>query len=69
MILSPGLLRAAVMVMIVASLGVAGDSAGIPSNSDRVAAPPSCDDRLGQDPAGLEMRRPYESGKAGIIPR
>jgi pimeloyl-ACP methyl ester carboxylesterase len=55
------------MVMILASLGVHGDTPGIPANFDRAAAPPTCDDRPGQDPAALEMRRPYECGKVPVV--
>jgi pimeloyl-ACP methyl ester carboxylesterase len=55
------------MVMILVSLGVAGDTPGISSNSDRAVAPPSCDDRPGQGPAGLELRRPYERGKVPVV--
>jgi hypothetical protein len=67
MVMLPRRLRAAGMVMILASLGVAGDTPGIPANFDRAAAPPSCDDRPGQDSAALEMRRPYECGKVPVV--
>ena len=51
MITVPRCLRAAGVVMILASLSVAGDTPGIATNSDRVAAAPPCDDRPGQEPA------------------
>src|SRR5262249_51325668 len=60
-------LRAAGVVMILASLGVAGDMHGITANSDRVPAAPPGDARPRQQPDGLETRRPYERGKVPVV--
>jgi pimeloyl-ACP methyl ester carboxylesterase len=63
----PHCLRAAGAVMILVSLGVAGDTPGISSECDLAAAPPPCDDRPGREPCGLETRRPYERGKVPVV--
>src|SRR5262249_30861165 len=55
------------VVMILVSLGVAGDMPGIPTKSDRVPVAPPCDDRPGQQPDGLETLRPYERGKVPVV--
>src|SRR5271170_4806732 len=55
--------RVAVVVIILASLCVAGDLPKVATNFDRAAVPPPRDDRLAQEASGLEMRRPYERGK------
>ena len=67
MITLPRCLRVAGVVMILVSLGVAGDMPGIPPKPDRVPAAPPCDDRPGQQPDGLETHRPYLRGKVPVV--
>jgi pimeloyl-ACP methyl ester carboxylesterase len=67
MITLPRCLRVAGVVMILVSLGVAGDMPGIPTKSDRVPAAPPYGEGPGQRPDGLETRRPYERGKAPVV--
>ena len=67
MITLPRCLRAAAVVTILVSLGVAGDMPGSPAKSDRVPAAPPYDDRPGQQPDGLETRRPYVRGKVPVV--
>ena len=59
--------RTAVVAMILTSLSVAGDPPGVATTPDRAAATSPCDDRLGQEPDGLGMRRPYEPGKVPVV--
>jgi pimeloyl-ACP methyl ester carboxylesterase len=59
--------RVAVVVMILASLSVASDPSKVATNSDRPAATQTCDDRLGHETNGLDMRRPYERGKGPVV--
>ena len=63
----PCCFRVAIVVMILVSLSVAGDPPKVAINFDRAAVPPQCNDRLGQDLSGLEMRRPYEPGKVPVV--
>jgi pimeloyl-ACP methyl ester carboxylesterase len=67
MITLPRCLWAAGVVMILVSLGVAGDMPGITTDSDRVPAAQRSDDRSGQQPGELETRRPYERGKVPVV--
>jgi pimeloyl-ACP methyl ester carboxylesterase len=46
---------------------VAGGMPGSPAKSDRVPAAPPYDDRPGQQPDGLETRRPYVRGKVPVV--
>lgn len=67
MITLPRCLRAAAVVTILVSLGVAGDVPGGSTRSDRVPAAAPYDDRPGQQPDGLETRRPYVRGKVPVV--
>jgi pimeloyl-ACP methyl ester carboxylesterase len=67
MITLPRCLRVAGVVMILVSLGVAGDLPGITTKSDLAPAAPPYGDQPGQRPDGLEMRRPYERGKVPVV--
>jgi pimeloyl-ACP methyl ester carboxylesterase len=67
MITVPRCFRAAIASMILTTLSLAGDTPGITTSSDRVAADPPCHDRPGHDPGGLETRRPYERGKVPVV--
>ena len=58
---------AAGVVLIVTSLGTAGDSPGVAINPDRTTAVLSRDERPGHDPGRLETRRPYERGKVPVV--
>jgi pimeloyl-ACP methyl ester carboxylesterase len=53
--------------MILVSLGVAGGTPGIDTNPDWAHSAPPRDDRPGQQPDGLETRRPYERGKVPVV--
>jgi hypothetical protein len=54
----PGDFRATGVVMMLASLGAAGDTRGITTNADRVPTTPTCDNRQWQQPGGLDMCQP-----------
>jgi pimeloyl-ACP methyl ester carboxylesterase len=58
---------AAGVVLIVTSLGTAGDSPGVAINPDRTTAVLSRDELPGHDPVRLETRRPYERGKVPVV--
>ena len=58
--------RIAVVVIILASLCVAGDLTKVATQADR-GVPPQWDDRLEHESSGLEMRRPYERGKVPVV--
>ena len=58
---------AVLVAMIVAPLGVAGDSVTVATNSDRAGAAERCDDGLGQVPGAFGMRRPYEKDKVPVV--
>ncbi len=58
--------RIAVVVIILASLCVAGDLTKVATQADR-GVPAQWDDRLGHESSGLEMRRPYERGKVPVV--
>ena len=63
----PRSFRAAALVMILASVSMADDSPGVATDSDRAAARPRCDNRPGQEPDGLGMRRAFERGKVPVV--
>jgi len=63
----PLCLRAAVAAMSVASPSVAGDAPVVATRSERAAAPSPFDHRLGQEPGGLGLRRPYERGRVPVV--
>src|SRR3954452_24326178 len=67
MITVPRCLRTIAMVMILASLSVAGDTPGVATTSDRTAAGLTCDERPRHEPCGLETRRPYKRGKIPVV--
>jgi pimeloyl-ACP methyl ester carboxylesterase len=67
MITVPRCLRVVAMVMILASLSVAGDTPGVATTSDRTAAGLTCDERPGHEPCGLETRRPYRRGNIPVV--
>jgi pimeloyl-ACP methyl ester carboxylesterase len=55
------------LLLILASLSVAGDTAGTSTSSARVGAAGPCHERPGPQPGGLGMRRPYEPGKVPVL--
>jgi hypothetical protein len=59
--------NAAVVGMILAPLSVADDSSGVSTNPEPATTIPRLEDRLGQVPLGLKMRRPYEQGKIPVV--
>jgi len=63
----PRRFRAAVVTIILASLCVAGDAPGVATSSERAADPLPWQARLGQEPGGLGLRRPYERGKVPVV--
>src|SRR5262245_54278729 len=67
MITVPHCVRAAGVVMTLASLSVAGDTHGINTNSNQVSAVASRDDRPWQQPCRLDTRQPYERGKVPVV--
>ena len=67
MITLPRYVQAAVVVMILGPLSVAGDTPGVAIRSDRTGAGLPGDKRPVPDPGGLEMRRPYERGKVPVV--
>jgi pimeloyl-ACP methyl ester carboxylesterase len=58
---------AAGVVLIVNSLGAAGESPGVAINPDRTTALLPRDERPGHDAGRLETRRPYERGKVPVV--
>jgi hypothetical protein len=58
--------RIAVVVIILASLCLAGDLTKVATQVDR-GVPQQWDDRLQHESSGLEMRRPYERGKVPVV--
>jgi pimeloyl-ACP methyl ester carboxylesterase len=60
-------LRAAGVVMILASPCAAGETPKIAINFDRTAAGLRYDNRLGQKSGRLETRRPYQPGKVPVV--
>jgi pimeloyl-ACP methyl ester carboxylesterase len=58
---------AAGVVLIVTSLGAAGESPEVAINPDRTTALLPRDERPGHDAGRLETRRPYERGKVPVV--
>jgi pimeloyl-ACP methyl ester carboxylesterase len=59
--------QSAGVLLILASLGMAGDGTGVAINFDRAAADLACDQRSGHDLGGIETRRPYQRGKVPVL--
>jgi pimeloyl-ACP methyl ester carboxylesterase len=59
--------RLAVVTVILAAPGAAGELRGVSSNSDQTAADRLREARPRQGLGGLELRRPYERGKVPVV--